>query len=46
MRRVRHQLAVQGGHEFLDLGVHLPHLLAHVENDSDARNVYAQVERQ
>jgi len=32
--------------EFLDLRLHLVHLLAHVEDDLDARQIHAQIARE
>src|SRR5215469_9088761 len=45
-RRAGDQFAIQGGDELLNLQLHLAHLLAHVENDLDAREVHAQVARE
>src|SRR4051794_20682533 len=43
---VRHQLAIQRGHELLYLRLHVAHLLAHVQDDFDARKIHAEVARQ
>src|SRR5262245_32555615 len=46
-RRVaRRQFRVEAGDELLDLGLHLAHLLTHVQNDFDAGQVDAQIARQ
>src|SRR4051794_35012168 len=41
-----HQLAIQGSDEFLDLRLHLAHLLAHVEDDLHASQIYAEIARE
>src|SRR5438094_288076 len=40
-RMPRHELVVQRSYKLLDLRLHLPHLLAHVENDLDPGQVHA-----
>src|SRR6516164_2534164 len=44
--RARGELAVERGDEALHLPLHLRHLLPHVENDLDAREVHTELARQ
>ena len=44
--RVSGQLAIEARDKLFDLPVHLGHLLSHIENNFDARQVHAEIARE